>query len=281
MELHESPAPYSITIAKEFNVATHGIFGLAIASSKNIKEAAIAATKYSRLINPAVKYQFQVTQSHSSGVLVLEKAFEEAGTVLLEINMMVIHQFLQLSKYSVIPEYVQFEHSTHFPIEYYEQYFGCPVCFGRPDNRIVISSRYLKNPMMFYDPSTAHTLDDHLHKELDKSNRLQCFWTHKIKSYVESNIDNAALLSRAKIATYLNTTPRTLTRKLQQEGSCYQTIIDELKYERAIHALKYTNKHISQISDELGFNEPQSFARAFKRWAGTTASDYRKGVVIK
>ncbi|OUS05889.1 hypothetical protein A9Q81_03860 [Gammaproteobacteria bacterium 42_54_T18] len=278
IELHTSPTPYSIIIAKEFNVATHGIFGLSIASSKNIKEAAKAAQKYSKLINPAVHYNFQVTKSNSYCILSPEKAFDKAGLVLVEINMMVIHQFLRLSKDQITPKFVQFKHSSSFPIHHYEQYFGCPVHFDREDSRIAINSRFLKSSMMFYDPSTTHVLDDHLDTELDRKNTPKSRWTHKIREYLTHNINNTELLTRAKIAAHLNTTPRTLTRKLQQEGACCQTIIEDFKYDMAKHALTYTDKNIAQISDELGFNDPQSFARAFKRWSGATASSYRKNL---
>ena len=276
IELHTSETPYSILIAREFNVATHGIFGLSIASSKNIKEAAKAAQKYSKLINPAVHYNFQVTKRNSSCTLTPEKSFEKEGLALVEINMMVIHQFLRLSKHQITPEFVQFEHSTCFPLHHYEQYFGCPVHFNCRDSRIAISSRFLKSPMMFYDPSTTLVLGDHLDSALDKNTISNNHWTHKIREYLTHNINNSELLTRAKIAAHLNTTPRTLTRKLQQEGACYQTIIEDFKYDMARHALTYTDKNIAQISDELGFNDPQSFARAFKRWSGATASSYRK-----
>ncbi len=276
MELHTSDTPYSILIAKEFNVATHGIIGLSVASSKNIKAAAKAAQKYSKLINPAIHYNFQVTKRNSSCILTPEKAFEKAGLALVEINMMVIHQFLRLSKHQITPDFVQFAHSTCFPLHHYEQYFGCPVHFNCQDSRIAINSRFLKSPMMFYDPSTTHILGDHLDSALDKNTTSNNLWTHKIREYLTHNINNSELLTRAKIATHLNTTPRTLTRKLQQEGGCYQTIIDDFKYDMARHALTYTDKNIAQISDELGFNDPQSFARAFKRWSGVTASSYRK-----
>lgn len=276
MELHESPVPYSIIIAKEFNVATHGLFGLAIASSKNLKEAAKATKKYSKLINPAVKYHFQITKTVTDCVLSCEPAFGKAGKALVEINMLVIHQFLQLAKTPITLEYVHFEHESSFPIHYYEEYFGCPVRFNCNDSRTAIKTKHLKSPMMFYDQSTARALDDQLNKALDKNNKTQCLWTNKVKAYVTDNIGNNHLLSRDNIAEFLNTSPRTLTRKLKQEGACYQTIIENLKCDMAIDSLKYSQKSISQISDELGFNEPQSFARAFKRWTGNTASSYRK-----
>jgi len=277
IERHSSPIPYSIIIAEEFNVATHGIFGLSIASSKNLKEAAKATKKYSKIINPAVKYTFQVKMSITSCILDVEPAFETAGIALVEINMMVIRQFLELAKNKISPEYVQFQHDTPFPLHYFEEYFGCPVYFGQKDNRIVIKTQYIKSPMMFYNHSTSHALDNQLEKSLERVNKTQAQWTNKVTEQLTLNIKNSASLSRDKIAEYFNITPRTLNRKLQQEGSCYQTLTETVKCNMAIDELTNTDKHISQISDELGFKEPQSFARAFKRWTGKTASHYRNG----
>jgi len=130
---------------------------------------------------------------------------------------------------------------------------------------------------MFYNHSTSHALDNQLEKSLERVNKTQVQWTNKVTEQLTLNIKNSASLSRDRIAEYFNITPRTLNRKLQQEGSCYQTLTETVKCNMAIDELTNTDKHISQISDELGFKEPQSFARAFKRWTGKTASHYRNG----
>ena len=100
----------------------------------------------------------------------------------------------------------------------------------------------------------------------------------KVSEFIFEKISKTVPLSKDAVAAHLNVTPRTMTRKLKQEGFSYQEIVENAKRDFAVNALKKSTKSISQIGFDLGFKEPQAFARAFKRWTGITASTYRNKV---
>lgn len=82
--------------------------------------------------------------------------------------------------------------------------------------------------------------------------------------------------SFSEMAQCLITTPSTLRRRLADEGSSYQKIKDEIRRERAITELRCGNRPVVEIAEELGFSDPSTFYRAFKKWTGLTPSFCRE-----
>jgi AraC-like DNA-binding protein len=78
------------------------------------------------------------------------------------------------------------------------------------------------------------------------------------------------------MAANLNTSARSLQRKLQEEGTSYQLIADAVRKSLALYYLQSGNHALKEISYILGYNELSAFTRAFKRWTGTPPAQYQK-----
>jgi len=78
------------------------------------------------------------------------------------------------------------------------------------------------------------------------------------------------------VARQLNLSPRTLHRRLEEEGSSFRAIKDALRRDLALSRLTKTTQPLGQISADLGFADPSAFFRAFVSWTGTSPSQYRK-----
>jgi AraC-like DNA-binding protein len=76
--------------------------------------------------------------------------------------------------------------------------------------------------------------------------------------------------SMTYVASELAISNRTLQRRLRQEGTTFQNVLDELREELARHYLSATDYTSSEISFLLGYEEPNSFFRAFRAWTGQT-----------
>lgn len=77
-------------------------------------------------------------------------------------------------------------------------------------------------------------------------------------------------------AQALNLTPRTLMRRLNDEGTSFQAIKDGLRRDIALRDLSLGLKSIEAISQDTGFASAANFHRAFKGWAGVTPGAYRR-----
>lgn len=77
------------------------------------------------------------------------------------------------------------------------------------------------------------------------------------------------------LAQQFNNSQATFRRRLKKEGQSYRSILDDLRRDLAISLLSNTDKAIEEIAAELGFAEPSTFYRAFKKWTGARPSEYR------
>jgi AraC-like DNA-binding protein len=81
------------------------------------------------------------------------------------------------------------------------------------------------------------------------------------------------------VAQNLNTSPRTLRRKLREENSSFRQVVDELRRDMAIRYLHDTNLTVEEIAETLGFSDTANFRQAFRRWTKTTPREFKDGSV--
>ncbi|MFP5355538.1 MAG: helix-turn-helix transcriptional regulator [Gemmatimonadota bacterium] len=79
------------------------------------------------------------------------------------------------------------------------------------------------------------------------------------------------------VARRLAMSERTLHRRLAGEGASFTAIVDEVRRERAKLLLEDRKLSSSEIAFLLGFAEPATFIRAFRRWTGETPHEWRQG----
>jgi AraC-like DNA-binding protein len=80
----------------------------------------------------------------------------------------------------------------------------------------------------------------------------------------------------AVIARKLHVSTRTLARRLEEEGTSFKDVLDDLRFRMAQQYLGGQDLDIGEIAFMLGFSESSAFFRAFKRWTGQTPLAYRR-----
>jgi AraC-like DNA-binding protein len=76
-------------------------------------------------------------------------------------------------------------------------------------------------------------------------------------------------------AKQLAVSPRTLARRLSEEGTSFSDVLEGLRNDLAARYLADEDFGIAQIAWLLGYEETSAFSRAFKRWTGKTPRDAR------
>lgn len=77
------------------------------------------------------------------------------------------------------------------------------------------------------------------------------------------------------IAGEVNISLRSMQRKLKEEGNSFNGLFDNTRHELAMYYIRETHRHLGEIAYLLGFSEPSSFTRAFRRWMGVTPQEFR------
>jgi len=159
-------------------------------------------------------------------------------------------------------------------LEDYEKIFACEVLFDQEYNCIWIDNSLLDLPIEQANPELLNSLLDHAAKLLLERDK-NCSLAEKVKNLLRLMLSNE-LPRREAVAEQLHMNSRTLQRRLVEEGTSYQNLLNELRIELACHYLVKTDFTLEAIAEKLGFTETRSFYRYFKNWAGITAGEYRK-----
>ena len=77
------------------------------------------------------------------------------------------------------------------------------------------------------------------------------------------------------VADALHMSPRTLRRKLEQEGTSFSRLTHALRHQLAADWLQ-EGRILHDIAAQLGYSDAVNFSHAFKRWTGLTPGEYRK-----
>ena len=78
------------------------------------------------------------------------------------------------------------------------------------------------------------------------------------------------------IADALHVSPRTLQRRLQDEGSSFQRVLEEARHHLARHYLNNSFLELNEAAYLLGYNDANSFVRAFRTWEGMPPARWRE-----
>ena len=153
------------------------------------------------------------------------------------------------------------------------RYFSCPVEFNADQTQWVFlpGSANLPLPMADSDLLTLYSsrCDTMLR-------RAQADSTIKGRLAARLRTCDSDFLTAGEAARMLALSERTLHRRLAEEGTRFSAMVDEARYGRARDLLLDGHLSIERIASAVGFAEPSSFSRAFKRWSGMGALEFRR-----
>ncbi|PKH04976.1 AraC family transcriptional regulator [Moritella sp. Urea-trap-13] len=158
--------------------------------------------------------------------------------------------------------------------QHYQQVFNCPVLFSQPSNSLILPREYLNIPLRQPDHSLLQTLELHAAGQVSALGDAHSF-SIQVKDIIRILLAKG-ITRKDMVAGQLNMSERTLQRKLQQEQTSYQKLLDEARLLLAQQYLTDTLLPVDDIAMQLGFSETRSFFRSFKGWTGQTPSVYRE-----
>lgn len=171
---------------------------------------------------------------------------------------------------------VWFQHGPQVDPRVYGSYFGVPVRFNQSENRLINASSSLDKPLKGGFPSLNAQAQLMVEQRLKKASE-QGTLTTRIEQLLSLRTD----LLGAKVdevAVLLELHPRTLQRRLKEEGEGFAEVQTRVRHDRARKLLHDTDLDIEAISIKLGFQDRHSFTRAFTRWEGVSPALYRRPV---
>ncbi|MEJ8856649.1 AraC family transcriptional regulator [Variovorax robiniae] len=157
----------------------------------------------------------------------------------------------------------------------YPEVFSCPALFEQPHDAIVLRRADLDLPLVSANPQVTALFDDAAEREL-LARRLPRDMTKAVRDALREML-RGELPTIEQVASKLCVSERTLQRRLAREGAQFTALLDDVRLEMARHHLAAGRASLTEIAYLLGFVDPNSFFRSFKRWTGQTPDVYRSG----
>ena len=159
----------------------------------------------------------------------------------------------------------------------YREILGAPLHFDAVQAGIVFPAFWLARPVADADPLLHMVLEDRASTDLAGQEPM-------LHGDVRRTIRLLLLSgqhSRADVARRLGIHPRTLGRRLQESGTTFQALLDDMRTQMAKQLLLDTRLPIARIAAAVGYEDPTIFSRAFVRWTGRTPSEFRAKPVAR
>lgn len=118
----------------------------------------------------------------------------------------------------------------------------------------------------------------------DALQRVQGYWNGVGPDFVDQIrrlLMPVLLAERAHMRMLCETTklhPRTINRRLAEQGTSLRALVNETRYDIACQMLKHTHLPIAAVAEVMGYSEPGVFVRAFRQWSGITPDNWRKSL---
>jgi AraC-like DNA-binding protein len=169
-----------------------------------------------------------------------------------------------------VPNEVLLAHAPPADAGPYRALFRCPVRFDAELNTLRFPSTWLDRPVPGADAAELRRL------EAEANARAQPELVEKLRRSLR-----VLLLTRVAsgdaVADLLAMHRRTLNRRLQEQGTTFREVLEDVRFEAACQLLDSTALPLDDIADALGYGGASAFTRAFRRRTGTPPGQWRRG----
>jgi AraC-like DNA-binding protein len=177
---------------------------------------------------------------------------------------------------SGVPEWIKEVRVTHAQPPHaaeYDRIFGVPIKFGADRNAMRMDENIVAHKVGILPRYVFGVLVEHadaLLAELAAATTL----AGRVQAHL-APIVHKGDISMDAVAGQLGMNRQALYRALKAEGATFEQVLDALRHRMALDYLRGKKVSVNETAYLVGFSDPASFSRAFKRWTGKSPSEVR------
>jgi AraC-like DNA-binding protein len=262
-----------LRIAEGVGARHFGVAGYAALACSNLAEALQRMERYHACIydvNPA-----QV--AFREDCVVIEWGVER-GRPGAQVDETAIAALVQLARdmtgrYWPVRQ-VAFVNPPPSDVQPYRDFFGGEVIFQAPFTRVVFDMTFMALPLRKSDPALAELLDQQACQLLQHVSKVPTVveaWRMTLVQLIREGKTSLAALAEAH-----HSSPRTLQRRLAEQGATFQQLLDDTRRHLAEAHLLDGQLDLAEVSLLLGYSEQSAFTRAFRAWTGLPPAQWRR-----
>lgn len=257
-----------------FHATTYGMYGFAILSSHDVRQALRFAIQYHRLASPVAEATFTEGPGLAAWRFRAIPHPRVVGPLYQFVVQLHAAIFLALLREvagdEVAPQFVSL---TFRPSAEAIRRLSIDVRVA-DENGLYFDAASLAHPTRMGSPAVNRMLAEICDAEVAQLKKREGL-SGRVRELLIANAGRP--IGIESIARELGLPERSLRRRLGDEGASLSELQDELRLQLAIELLRDTRLSVEDVADTLGFSEAASFRRAFRRWTRSTPSAYRLG----
>lgn len=247
----------------------------AVIHCPTLEKAYLRAYRFYGLFLHLPEIQLKVSENDAQ-IIVDDSKLNDPDRFLIESILVIWHRF---GSWLIGRRIHLLEASFRFepPVNHaeYKRLFHCDIHFNADYTGLRFPIKFLHERITQNETTLRHFLTHspaNLLARPDEGNGLVA----KIRSLIGTDLTQE-LPNFEFVAEQLHVSPQTLRRRLKEEGLTYQELKDQMRRDTALYFLERGDLSIQEVAEQLGFSEPSTFHRAFKKWTGITPGAYRLG----
>ncbi|HEY0915864.1 MAG TPA: AraC family transcriptional regulator [Solimonas sp.] len=257
-----------------YHLAVYGIWGFALVSSPNFRSAADIATRYLDLSYAFVRFRMEPRGRDIAVVLDDSGIPEDLRQFLLDRDFAALTNAVrEIRPGGIPPSRVQLRGPRPAHAARYAELCGLEPQFDSPENSVLYSAAVLDAPLPQGDSQLARLCLEQC-RQLLAQRQSRAGVAGKVRDLLLRAPGEMPDIQR--IADGLHLSPRSMRRRLEEEGTSFRALLDEVRQTLAEEMLSTGRIKLSEIALRLGYSEPASFIHAFKRWKGMSPSAFRE-----
>ena len=259
-----------IAIASADNIESFSPPIFAAYCSRNGKTCMERLSRYKRIIAP-MRYELSEEDRKVMLVIAASKDDLTMPQFLVETEMVfILHVIRSATKNSISPMEVVMQ----VPVtdDVFRNYLGCDVRQGN-ENTLIFSEEDMEKPFVSFNEAMWDFFEPELQKRLYEMEKDDSF-AAKVRSALTELLPGGGG-TVDDVAEKLGISKRTLQRKLTEEKTSFQKQLNGVRELLAKNYIRNTDMSTDDMAFLLGYQELNSFLRAFSTWTGMSVSEYR------
>lgn len=262
---------FPLRLAKAINVEIFSPPVFACFCSPNLNIALKRLSHYKPIVGP-LRLMVTQTEHHTEAIIGGLPTGEVLAPSLVMMELaFLLHMARTATREHIIPKAVNV--TIHIPAQdQYEAYLGVPIHRAEV-NGLAFRTEDAQRPFLTANETIWSIFEPNLNLWMQDLNADASF-RDKVRGCLMEMIAGGQY-SMADVASRLAMSPRTLQRRLRDENTTFQRELDTLREELARNYLTKSDYTSGQIAFLLGYEDPNSFFRAFRSWTGQTPEHIR------
>lgn len=268
---------FGLRLAEWQDLSILGPLALAIQSADTVADALSCASRFMFVHSPALSIAVEPDPRGSRGVVALtyRKDLLESpySPQAMELGLGLFHRVAEgLVRGLTGLRSVEIPHQPLSAVSRYTDYFGSDVRFGCPAAALRVERHLLDARFDDADEEIRRLAMDYLAQHEDPASRLSV----QVRRALAQGLGVASTPpTLARTARLFALHPRTLQRRLADEGTGHDVLLDSVRRDAAHRLLTTTDLPLAQVAALVGFSEQSGLTHAVRRWHGVSPRQLR------